>query len=168
MRRLLITLLLGFFCTVAGLCVGIWFGPQLKLTQPGRLIVSLAYKVPWTKSIVPPDDNSPIEMYDYPTIKWRPKPLADPPGAIAQLWTTYEWADQQHQSGKMNYRLTVFKAPDKRQCQVQLLDEMGFKITQFEVSEFHQIPGAADIMEARESHSCTEDEYKRVGDYSIN
>ena len=168
MLRLLFTLIFGIFCGFIGMCAGIWFGPQLKLTQPGQFIVSLAYNSPWTRTMAQADKNSPVETYDYPIIKWRPKALADPPGAIGQLWTTYEWTDQQHQQGKINYRLTVFKAADKHQCQVQLLDSTGFKITQFDVSAFHPVPGASDIMEARESHPCSEDDYKKVGDYSIN
>lgn len=105
-------------------------------------------------------------MYNYPTIKWKPKPLADVPGALVQLWTTYEKPDPQ-QPGKMNYRLTVFKAPNKQRCEIQLLDENSFKLMQFEASDFHQIPGTADIMEARESQPCTEEEYRRVKEYSI-
>jgi hypothetical protein len=117
-------------------------------------------------------------MYDYPTIKWRAKPLADPPGAIGQLWTTYEPAEQEPGQqpgksagpppGKMKYRLTVFKAPGKAQCVVELLDDKGFKLSQFDVSDFHQVPGTSDIMEARDSYPCTEEEYKRVGDYAID
>jgi hypothetical protein len=49
-----------------------------------------------------------------------------------------------------------------------LLDATGFKITQFDASDFHPVPGAADIVEARESHPCTEEDYKKVGDYTIN
>lgn len=113
-------------------------------------------------------ENSPIEIYDYPTIKWHAKPIAEPEGAIGQLWTTYEYTDDAHKTGKMNYRLTLFKAGDKRQCVVQLLDDNGFKITEFTVSEFHKVPGAEDIIEARDSSTCTESEYKRVGDYSID
>ena len=167
MRRFLLTLLFGLFYLGAGFSIGVWYAPQLKLTQLPPSIASLAKKVPWAKSIVGADNDSPFEVYDYPTIKWRPKLLTDSPGAIAQLWTTYEWTDQGHRSGKMNYRLTMFKTPNRPQCEVQLLDDGGFKITQFVASDFHPIPGAADIMEARDSHPCTEDEYKRVHDYSV-
>lgn len=167
MVRFIITPLFGLFCLVVGLVLGVVFAPQLKTTAPARSIMSIAAKIPLGKGAGKPDENSPYEMYDYPTIKWRPKPLSDAPGAIAQLWTTFEWTDQQHQAGKMNYRLTVFKAPERSQCEVQLLDSQGFKISQFDASDFHLIPGASDIMEARDSKECKEDEYKRVSDYSI-
>lgn len=167
MRRVLITAVVGFTCGLAGLCAGLCLGPQLKASPSGRILSSLSEKMPWARLTTQTDKDSSFEMYDYPTIKWRPKPIADKPGGIAQLWTTYEWQDEKHQSGRMNYRLTVFKAPDKSQFEVQLLDNNGFKITQFDVSDFHQIPGSSELMEARDSHSCTEDQYKRVGDYSI-
>lgn len=166
MRQFLVIFLFGLFCGIAGFGAGVWSGPQVKSFQPVRFLASSASAVPWAKSLAQLDDNSPFEMYNYPVIKWRAKPLSDAPGAIAQLWTTYEWSDKQHQSGTMNYRLTVFKAPEG-QREVQLLDENGFKITQFYASDFHKIPGSSDIMEARDSHPCTEEQYKRVGDYSI-
>jgi hypothetical protein len=168
MRSFLISLLVGMVCLLVGLCVGIWFGPELKWTQPGQFISSMMTRAPWGSAGGQADNESPVEMYDYPTIKWRAKPLGDTPSAIGQLWTTYDWSDEQHQSGIMKYRLTLFKAADKSQCEVQLLDKNGFKITQFNAGDFHKIPGAADITEARDSHQCTEDEYKRVRDYSIN
>jgi hypothetical protein len=153
----------AFVCAFAGMCVGVLLGPQLKTTPPGRMIVSMANKVPFTKSIGETDKDSPIEMYDYPTIKWRAKPLADPPDAIGQLWTKFE-----QKTGKMDYRLTLFKAQSRTQCQVQMLDDNGFKIGQFEVTDFHPVPGAADIIESKDSCTCTEEDYKRMGDYSIN
>ncbi len=168
MRRIFTTTMFGIICALFGLAAGVWFAPQLKLSPPFQMIASFAYKVPWSKSISQADSNSPFEMYDYPTIKWRPRPFADPDGAIAQLWTRYEWNDNTHSSGKMNYRLTVFKAPGKTQCTVQLLDDKGFKITQFDATDFHQVPGAPDIMEARDSFAVTEDQYKKVGDYAVN
>lgn len=167
MRGLLSTFIFGLICGLAGVIAGVSFGPQIRISEPARRITALAAHIPGLKSAAVVDNDSAYEMYDYPTIKWRAKPLADVPGAIAQLWTTYEWIDPQHQSGKMNYRLIVYKAPDKRQLEVQLLDSNGFKITQFEAADFHPIPGTQDIMEARDSHSCTEEQYKRAGDYSI-
>lgn len=161
------TLLFGLICLVAGVAGGVWLAPQLGSTEPSHLIMTLASTVPGAKFISQADDNSPFEVYNYPIIKWRAKPIADAQGAIAQLWTTYEAADAQNQSGKLNYRLTVFKAPDKHQFEVQLLDETGFKRMQFDATDFHQIPGTADIMEARDSQPCTEAEYKKVRDYSI-
>lgn len=146
---------------------GVCLGPKLKASQPVRMILALVNNAPLTKSITKAND-SPIELYDYPTIKWRPKPFADPQGAIAQLWTSYDWADEQHQSGKMNYKLSVFQASDKHECFVQLLDDNGFKLAQIDVSDFRPVPGVPGLMEAKDSLPCTEAEYKRIGDYSVN
>lgn len=165
MRGTLIALLFGLTCGAVGFCAGILYSPQLRATDAGRWLKSIESKVAGTASRAGSD--AAYETYDYPTIKWRPKPLSDVPGGIAQLWTTYEWADEKHQSGTMNYRLTVFKGRDKNSIEVQLLDDKGFKITQFNASDFHQIPGSTDLMEARDSHECTEERYKRVGDYSV-
>lgn len=167
MRRNLISFFLCLIFLITGLFAGVFFGPQLRLSAPFSSISSIASKVPGLKAISQTDENSAFEMYDYPTIKWKPKPLNEKPGAIAQLWTRYEAADAANSPGKMNYRLTIFKAPDKSQVEVQLLDDMGFKLSQFNASDFHQIPGSSDIMEARESHQLSEGEYRKVRDYSI-
>lgn len=161
MRQFLITLLVGVVCLLGGLGAGIWFGPQIKQTDQVRWMQTAVAKVTGGGA---QDGNSPYEMYDYPTIKWKAKPLSDAEGAIAQLWTRYEG---EKDGGKINYRLTVFKAPSKSQCEVQLLDDQGFKVMQFNASDFHQIPGAPDIMEARESTPSSESEYRRLRDYSI-
>jgi len=165
MRGTAISLLVGLVCGLIGLCAGVWFSPHLKATDAGRWMKSVESKL--QGAAAGSNSDSAYETYEYPTIKWRPKPLSDAPGGIAQLWTTYEWQDDKHQAGTMNYRLTVFKGHDKGQIEVQLLDDKGFKITQFNASDFHQIPGSSDLMEARDSHPCTEEQYKRVGDYSI-
>jgi hypothetical protein len=165
MRQILTTVLLAIICTGFGFGLGYIFGPQLKNTEQARTITSMAGKVPGLSSV---GGDSPWESYEYPLIKWKPKSLADVPNAIAQLHTTYEWTDPTHKSGIMKYRLTMFKAMEKTQCELQLLDNNGFKITQFVVSDFHKIPNAPDIMEARDSQACTEEEYKKIGDYSIN
>jgi hypothetical protein len=167
MRQIILTVVLAVICFVAGLGFGVSLGQEWKWTQWGGKVAAIAGNVPWAKGIVQQDKDAPYEMYDYPTIKWRAKPLNDAQGAITQLWTTYEWDDEQHKSGKMNYRLTIYKAPDKQQCEVQLLDKNGFKITQFDASDFHQTAGAPEIMESRESHPCTEAEYQKVRDYSV-
>lgn len=160
--RIVLTLLFGLVCLAVGICVGMEFAPQLKATEPGRRVTSEAAKLPWVKSVAQTEQDSPYEKYDYPTIKWKAKPLADAPGGIAQLSTTYDRG-----SNSMKYRLTLFKAPDKHQCEVQLLDGQGFKLMQFQAADFHAIPGAPDISEARESYNCTEDQYKQASEYSI-
>ncbi|MBX9686869.1 MAG: hypothetical protein K2X27_09220 [Candidatus Obscuribacterales bacterium] len=166
MRRVIIGLFLGLLCLLVGLGAGVFFAPQLRSNEQ-QLVRTLAVKVPMLKSMAATDKNSPYEIFDYPMIKWRAKPLTDTQGAIVQLWTRYEQPDGKDKAAAMSYRLTLFKAPDKHQCEVQLLDEMGFKITQFDAGDFHQIPGAPDIMEARDSHSMTEDAYRKIRDYSI-
>jgi hypothetical protein len=167
MRSITITLLASVLTFLAGFCLGIWFGPDTKSSEPGQYMASLVSKIPGGKAMALGESENNIEVYDYPTIKWRAKPLADSPSAIAQLWTTYDWEDPEHHSGTMKYRLTMFKAQNKAQCEVQLLDRNGFKITQFDAGDFHPIPGAPDIVESRDSHQCSEQDYKRVRDYSI-
>lgn len=166
MIRTLVTLALCLVCSIVGLCVGIAFAPQLRTTGVGLFFQALVHRVPSLKAGTG-EQESAIEMYDFPTIKWRAKPLAAPVGAIGQLWTNFECTDEQHQTGTLNYRLTLFKATDNRQCKIQLLDENGFKLMQFDVSDFHQVPGAADVTESRDSTTCDEDKYKRAADYVI-
>lgn len=165
MRQFLTTVFCSLIFLVIGLAVGIGFAPQLKGVEPIKTIADMVNQAAGARSVN--DENSPYELYDYPTIKWRPKAIAEVPGAIVQLWTRYEPTDAASPSGKVNYKLTVFKAPDKGACEVQLLDDMGFKLIQFNAGDFHNIPGAPNIMEARESFPCTEAEYKKVRDYSI-
>lgn len=158
MQRILFTFVLSIAFLLIGLGVGVAYGSQMK--------AAFFAKVPWAVGMVDKDKNAAFEQYDYPTIKWRAKPLDDK-GAIAQLWTRYENDGGKDPNGKMNYKLTFFKAPDKSSCEIQLLDDMGFKLAQFDVSDFHQLPGAADITEARDSFQVSEDIYKKVRDYSI-
>ncbi len=165
MRRSLFTFFFGLICLGIGLAAGVFLAPQLNSSVPVKEMKSLFSKVPGLKTEL--DKDSPYEEYNYPIIKWRPKPLNDAPGALAQLWTTYEWDDSEHKNGKMNYRLTLYKVTGKNLCEVQLLDDTGFKITEFNASDFYPIPGSTDLIEARESHPLSEEKYKRVQDYSI-
>ncbi len=165
MRQFFTTFLVGLFCLVAGLGIGIGFGPQILQTEPAQWITT---NVPGVTSVFKPDANSPFETYAYPTIKWRPKLIGGAPGAIAQLSTTFDSGADKNQAGTMKYRLTLFKAPGKQQCDVQLLDDMGFKLMQFNVATFRPVPGAPDIIEARDSLSCPENDYKKAHDYSVN
>lgn len=167
MIRFFVNILTGIVCLLTGVAIGVWYGPQLKTTEPAQEISSLAAKVPLLKSMTNSEENDAIESYEYPTIKFKPKPLSEAQGALVQLSTRFEKADQANQQGKMHYRLTLFKAPEKQQCEVQLLDDADFKLSQFDASDFHQIPGSADIREARDSFPLTEEEYKKVKDYSI-
>lgn len=113
-----------------------------------------------------PDNSTQFEKYDYPTIKWRAKPLAGADDAIAQLSTTYDRSTTAGQQGAVKYRLTLFKVNSDAAREVQLLDANGFKLFQFNASDFHQIPGS-QLMEARDSFSCDEEQYRQARDYSI-
>lgn len=157
-----INLVVAVVCIAGGLIAGVILGPKIKATPAVMQMVSMAAKIPGTN--VKPGEN--IELYDYPTIKWCPKRLADGPEAIGQLWTRYEQATgAAGKTGKINYKLTIYKAPNKAQCEVQLLDDMGFKLGQFTPADFH--PLSPDIMESRDSFECTEDVYRRIRDYSV-
>lgn len=164
MRQFLTTSAIAFVSLVLGLCIGIWIDPEIRNSPQGLWVKSQLCKAPWGAANT--DENCAYESYDYPTIKWRAKPVPDKPGAIAQLWTRYE-KNEGDRTGKMNYRLTMFKAADRSTVEVQILDDAGFKIAEFQASDFHLIPGATDIMEARDSYACTEEQYKKVRDYSI-
>ena len=160
--KVALTLLFGLICLIVGVCVGMEYSSQLKATEAGRRVTDAAGKLPWAKSIAQSELDSSFEKYDYPTIKWRAKPLTDAPGAIAQLSTTYD-----QPSKSMKYRLTLFKAPNKNQAEIQLLDGQGFKLMQLQASDFHAVPGAPDVNEARDSFPCGEEQYKQASDYSI-
>ena len=163
MRRLFDTIFVGSICLFIGLVVGAWQPEQLRATQVGQWISSTASKVIAAKV---GSDESQFETYNYPTIKWRPKALADGPDAVVRLWTKYQ-AGPTGQPGVLKYKLTLFKATNRNSREVQLLDPMGFKLTQFTASDFHDIPGAPDIAEACDDVSCQEDQYKQARDYSV-
>jgi hypothetical protein len=160
--RLILTLLFGLLCLAAGLCVGVLFAPQLKTTAPAQQVMSVASKIPWAKSISQTDNDSPFELYNYPVIKFKAKPLAEAPGGIIQLWTTYD-----RDAKSVQYRLTVFKGGNQQQYEVQLLDGLGFKLGQFNAGDFHAVPGASDIVESRESYPVSEEKYRQIHDYSV-
>jgi hypothetical protein len=163
MRNKIENVLTGLICLCVGLVLGAWQSDQLKSTRAGQWISSTGTKVLSLKSKT--DDNQ-FESYAYPTMKWRPKALADSPDSVMRLWTTYV-APKDGQPGVMKYKLTLFKATNKNAREVQLLDSMGFKLMQFEATDFHDMPGAPDIVEARDSVPCPEEQYKQVRDCSI-
>jgi hypothetical protein len=111
--------------------------------------------------------ESQFETYEYPIIKWRPKPIADVPGAFAQLWTTYIGSSGTY--GTMKYRLTLLKAPSPVPAlEVQILDRNGFKVTGFTAAGtfFEPIPGTS-LVEARDQRPCREEDYKAACDYTV-
>jgi hypothetical protein len=165
MRSIFTTVVVGFICLAVGLCVGVLQGNRLRQTEPGQLITSVASKVPWSKPGGTGDSQ--IESSEYPTIKWKPQQLSDAPDAIVRLWTTYAADSKDATQGAMKYKLTLFKATQKDGREVQMLDSNGFKILQFNASDFHAMPGAPDIVEARDSVPCSEDQYKNASDYSV-
>lgn len=102
-----------------------------------------------------------FESYNYPVIKWQPKPVSTMPGAFVQLWTTYE--------GKVKYKVTLFKAPTlPRRMEITLLDQNGFKLTEFRVSmnDWAPVPGSS-LYEARNDGYCSESDYKLARDISV-
>lgn len=108
--------------------------------------------------------NAQFEEYTYPKIKWKAKAL--PGGAVVQLHTTYQRGEA-GQPGIVKYRLTLFKAKNNFQHEVQLLDADGFKSHQFTASDFHQYPDS-ELMESRDSIPADENEYRQWRDYSVN
>jgi hypothetical protein len=163
MRTVFDTILTGLICLFIGLVVGAWQSEQLKSTQAGQWITSTVSEVLGSKGR---NEDSQFESYNYPTIKWRPKALSDGPDAVARLWTKYD-GPKNGQPGVMKYKLTLFKATNRNLREVQLLDSMGFKLTQFNATDFHDLPGAPDIAEACDDVSCPEDQYKQARDYSV-
>lgn len=136
---------------------------------------------PTGKKPVATASNSQFEEYNYPIIKWKPKPISGVPGAIVQLSTTYEISD-------LKYKLTLFRAPTSaqpkagargiqeastsveipNQITVQLLDSNGFKLSEFTVNQrqWEQIPGTS-VLESRDKINCNEWDYRRSRDYSV-
>jgi hypothetical protein len=162
------TFLTGIVCATLGFGAGIFYGSSqdTQCCVPMQWLKTLGKQLPWLTPTSKDDPNSPYETYKYPSIKWRAKPISQSPGAIVQLWTTYEQGSKPGESGVIKYKLMLFKVPDKQSCEVQLLDEKGFKLLQFTASDFHEIPGAPNIIEARDNLPCSEEEYKKVRDYS--
>lgn len=163
----------------------LYVGSRPAQTPPKWVFVDPAHVISWVNEAPPistpaksdkpavatkaggkKDENSPYEEYEYPKIKWRAKPLPGAEGAIAQLSTTYERAANGGQ-GAAKYRLTLFKAGGKGSHEVQLLDANGFKLLEFNAADFHEIPGS-DLMEARDSFACDEDQYRQARDYSVD
>jgi hypothetical protein len=167
MRSIFTTIITGAICLIIGLCIGTWQGRQLKETKAGQLITSATAKLPWTKATGEDGGENQIESNEYPTLKWRAKQLSDAPDAIVRLWTTFEPNDKDPATGTLKYKLTLFKATKRDSREVQLLDAVGFKLMQFNAGDFQDIPGAPDIVEARDSVPCSEEMYKKACDFSI-
>jgi hypothetical protein len=113
------------------------------------------------------DSNSAFEKYEYPLIKWKAKPLGDSAEAVAQLQTTFEPAGADSQKGEVKYRLTLFKTANHGARAVQLLDANGFKLLQFNASDFHAVPNS-ELMEARDSFDCEQAQYLQARDYTVD
>jgi hypothetical protein len=167
MRSTLTTVIIGLLCLVIGLCAGTLQGSQIKATSVGQWMTSAASKVQEGVGAGESGDDNQIETNEYPTLKWRAKPLPDAPGSIVRLWTKFEAGPSKDTPGALKYKLTLFKAIRKDSREVQLLDAQGFKLMQFNAADFHDIPGAPDIVEARDAVPCSEADYKNVRDYSV-
>lgn len=128
--------------------------------------------------------NTQYEEYNYPIIKWKPKPVSSIPKAIAQLSTTYE-------VNELKFKITLFRPATTSETTkpygagqgiqetsssivipntvtVSLLDQNGFKLTDFIVNQqqWERIPGTS-ILEARDKINCDELNYRRARDYSV-
>lgn len=178
----------------------IYLGMQPGRSVPRAFSINSAGGILWQDPNKSPDDKvdppprttgkkpaatnlsgSQFEEYNYPIIKWKPKPISGVPGAIVQLSTTYEISD-------LKYKLTLFRAPTSTQPKagargiqetassveipsqitVQTLDANGFKLTEFTINQrqWEQIPGTS-VLEARDKIGCNEWDYRRARDYSV-
>jgi hypothetical protein len=167
MRSILTTVIVGLLCLIIGLCAGTLEGSQIKTTPAGQWITSAASQVQAGVGAGESGDDNQIETNEYPILKWRAKALPDASGSIVRLWTKFEEGPNKDTPGSLKYKLTLFKAIRKDLREVQLLDAQGFKLMQFNAADFHDIPGAPDIVEARDTIPCPEADYKKVRDYSV-
>lgn len=102
-----------------------------------------------------------FETYNYPMIKWQPKPIPTMPGAFIQLLTLYD--------GKLKYKTTLFKATYlPRSLNIVLLDQFGFKLCDVRIdqNDWTQLPGS-NLYEARNDGFCSEQEYRKARDFAI-
>src|SRR5437868_5962681 len=109
MRQFVMCVLCSLVCLAIGLGVGLWAGLNSSQIAPVQKLLGAVKQVPWAKAAVDQADASPFEVYNYPTIKWRPKAVADPPGAIAKLSTKYEPSVESSDKGIVRYQLILFK-----------------------------------------------------------
>jgi hypothetical protein len=171
--------------TVANLPAGyyIFAGDRPAHSAPKWVVVNADASIQWLN--VDPSENRPTsaasgatplggtptngawEDYKYPTIKWKAKPLAKIQGGAAQLLTKYE-ATPEGKPGVVRYLLTVMKDSSKRPRVVQLLDENGLKIQDFTVTDWLDVAGSDDFVQARDSFAMSEEDYRRVRDYTVN
>ena len=164
MRNILTTVIVGLVCLIVGLAVGTFQSSQLKSSSAGQLITSAAAKL---QSGGSGGDDNQIESNEYPTLKWKGKPLSESADAIARLSTTFESGPNKDAQGTLKYKLDLYKASNKDSREVQLLDTQGFKLMQFTVGDFQDIPGAPNIKQARDGFAFSESDYKKIRDYSV-
>lgn len=122
--------------------------PQEKLSSPQGSAIQQA-------------GSENFETYNYPMIKWQPKPIPNMPGAFIQLLTLYD--------GKLKYKTTLFKATYlPRSLNIVLLDQFGFKLCDVHISQndWTQLPGT-NLYEARNDGFCSEQEYRKARDFAI-
>ena len=128
------------------------------------LLISIKDQLPHEK-MATPELNGPgsenIETYNYPMIKWQPKPVSTIPGAFIQLQTLYD--------GKLKCKTTLFKATAlPRSLHITLLDQFGFKLADVRIdqNDWSPLPGS-NLYEARNDGFCSELEYRKARDFSI-
>lgn len=114
------------------------------------------------------ETQSAIELYAYPEIKFKLKPVSSLPGAAVQLETTS--AKLPYAGETIRFKLTIVNASRMpSQIAVQLLDHSGFKLIQhiFYAQDFRVIPGT-QLIEARGDRYDNSNTYKDVRDFVAN
>lgn len=112
------------------------------------------------------------ESYNFPVIKWKAHAVPKIADAIGQLSTTFVPSQGRYGllHGTVKYKLTLYKVPEVRHLSIELVDRDGFSITKalFSASAFHHVPNSENLIEAAGESQCSEADYRRITDYSIN
>ncbi len=114
--------------------------------------------------------NYAFETVNYPTIKWKPKPIGGIDGAIAQLATTIGIGQDSYGfQSNMKLKLTLLnvRGPLHQTRIITLLDRDGFKILTIQALNFREVPGT-ELREAHVFFSLPEMEYRKVADYTVD
>ena len=92
MGQFLTTVFWALVCLVIGLATGIWLGLHQTQVPAMQQAMELFKQQAWTRDLVAQKDNGAIEDYNYPTIKWKAKPMSAPPEAISRNGSTLRCA----------------------------------------------------------------------------
>lgn len=120
----------------------------------------------------PANECQNIEKYEWPMIKFRPKPLPDAPDSFAQLTTTEVLNDSSSYyastSVKVKYKLILLRA-EPQSLGIELLDAQGFRLgsrATVSSTEFETIPGT-DLVAARGEFTFALADYPKVRDFTL-